>query len=389
VDRPQVVARRLKDHLTAREVRDYAKLKKELHALERLPVPGRVLALSVNHCTVPAPPTHVLIRGNAHARGAPVEPAFPSVLRGPAPQIAPAPADARSSGRRTALAEWLASPKNPLTARVIVNRIWQHHFGRGIVATPNDFGKFGVAPSHPELLDWLASEFTAGGWKLKSLHRLLMNSSAYRMSSRGVPDGLRVDPENVLLWRFNGRRLTAEEVRDATLAVSGRLNRQCGGPGVYPPLAKEVLAGQSRPGEGWGQSSPTQASRRSVYIYVKRSLVVPVLAQHDLADTDSSCPVRHTTTVPTQALGLLNGDFANEQAVYLAERLEQEAPGRLGDQVRAAVRLVAGRSATAEEVSRDLDFIRRLQVEDGLTGSAALRHYCLLTLNANEFVYLD
>src|SRR5262249_20159198 len=153
---------------------------------------------------------------------------------------------------------------------------------------------------------------------------LLMLSSAYRMSAAGSEAGLRADPGNALFWRFNPRRLAAEEVRDSVLAVSGRLSLRRGGPSVYPPLPREVLAGQSVPGQGWGRATPEEASRRSVYVHVKRSLLVPILSQHDQADTDSSCPVRYTTTVPTQALGMLNGQFTNEQAGFLAERLRRE-----------------------------------------------------------------
>src|SRR5262249_30857504 len=198
-------------------------------------------------------------------------------------------------GRRTVLADWLASKENPLTARVIANRLWQHHFGRGIVASTNDFGKFGVLPTHPELLDWLACGLVDGGWTLKRTPQLIMLSSANQRPGRGNPGGLRADPANALFWRFNMRGLTAEEVRDSILAVSGSLNPKMGGPSIYPPIPKEVLAGQSRPGEGWGKSPPEEAARRSVYVHIKRSLLVPIPSQHDQADTDSSCPVRYTT----------------------------------------------------------------------------------------------
>jgi len=403
IDRPQVL-RKLKRFFTAEEDRAYQKLKRERDALNRVPEPpGRELALSVNNCSITPPETFILVRGNPHAPAARVEPAFPEVLGFPAP-VLPKPAKgARSSGRRTVLANWIASRDNPLTARVMVNRIWQHHFGRGIVPTPNDFGKLGEPPTHPELLDWLAAEFMGeggakgepgalapgGAWRLKRLHRLLMTSSAYRMSSRGDDRGLRLDPGNALYWRFNMRRLTAEEVRDSILAVSGRLNLKAGGPSVYPPIPKEVLAGQSMPGSGWGRSSPEEAARRSVYVHVKRSLLVPILSQHDQADTDSSCPVRYTTTVPTQALGMLNGAFTNEQAAALAERLRREAPGDLAAQVRRAVRLTTARQPTDEEVSKDVAFLRRVQERGKLSDLEALRRYCLLALNTNEFIYLD
>jgi hypothetical protein len=221
------------------------------------------------------------------------------------------------------------------------------------------------------------------------MHKLIMLSNAYQMASTGNDKALRIDPENTLLWRFNMRRLTAEEVRDSVLAVSGRLNPKMGGPSIYPPIPKEVLAGQSVPGQGWGKSPPDEAARRSVYVHIKRSLLVPVLSQHDQADTDSSCPVRYTTTVPTQALGMLNGDFTNEQATAFAERLQRETPGDLEKQVRRAIRLTTGREPVGEEVKQDLLFIKEVRAKSGLADQAALRHYCLLMLNANEFIYLD
>src|SRR5207248_1735766 len=171
--------------------------------------------------------------------------------------------------------------------------------------------------------------------------------------------------------------------------VSGNLNLKAGGPSIYPPIPKEVLSGQSRPGDGWPTSSPEESRRRSVYVHVKRSLQVPILQNHDLADTDSSCAVRYTTTVPTQALGMLNGDFTNEQARALADRLSMEVPGSLVGQVRRAIRLTCGRAPGEDEVKRDLDFIKELTAEGDLDAKAALAAYCLLALNANEFMYLD
>jgi hypothetical protein len=334
-----------------------------------------------------ASPTHVLIRGNPRAKGDKVEAGFPEVLSAPPSLWRGLPTTPR--GGRLALANWLTDPKNPLTARVLVNRLWQHHFGRGIVPTPNDFGRLGEAPTHPELLDWLAHEFVASGWKMKALHRVILTSSAYRMSSQADPRALAADPANLLFWRFNMRRLGAEEIRDSILAVSGKLNLKRGGPGVYPPLPREVLASQDRPGKGWKPSPPEEAARRSVYIHVKRSLLVPQLAQFDLADTDQSCPVRFTTTVPTQALMMLNDEFTNEQARLFAQRLLKEAPQGLEAQVTRAVRLTTGRVPAADEVKKDVGFVETLRQEHKLSEQEALRFYCLVLLNANEFVYLD
>jgi hypothetical protein len=271
----------------------------------------------------------------------------------------------------------------------MANRLWQYHFGRGIVPTPNDFGGLGERATHPELLDWLASELIDGGWRLKRMHRLILLSNAYRMSSRGSKAELAADPANHRYWRFPMRRLTAEEVRDSILAVSGTLNLKAGGPSVFPPIPREVMAGQSVPGQGWTTSPPVEAARRSVYVHVKRSLLVPILATHDAADTDFSCPVRYTTTVPTQALGLLNGAFANEQAACFADRLDREAPGDTAGQVRRAVRLTTGREPAADELRDDLALIDRLITRAHLDSRVALVQYCLLALNANSFLYLD
>ena len=240
-----------------------------------------------------APETFVLLRGNAHTPGDKVEPGFLEVLGTPAPTIPPPPAGAKTSGRRRVLADWIASPENPLTARVMANRVWQHHFGRGIVRSPNNFGTQGDAPTHPELLDWLASEFVAEGWRLKPLHRLIMTSNAYRMSSRANPEALAKDPTNDLFWRFDMRRLTAEEIRDSILAVTGTPEPQ----DVRPEhLSRDPDGGAGRPvacpGTGWGKSPPEEQARRSVYIHVKRSLLMPILEGFDVAETDRTSPVR-------------------------------------------------------------------------------------------------
>jgi hypothetical protein len=328
-------------------------------------------------------PAHVLLRGNPALLGPEVGPGVPAVLgRG-------APAFSRDRGKRRALADWLTDPRNPRSARVMANRLWQYHFGRGLVPTPNDFGKLGEPATHPELLDWLAAELVSGGWRLKPMHRLIVLSAAYRMSSRSTPAELAADPSDRWFWRFPMRRLAAEEVRDAILSVSGELRLKAGGPSVYPPIPPEVLAGQSVPGQGWPVSPPEEAARRSVYVHIKRSLQVPILATHDAADTDSSCPVRYTTTVPTQALGLLNGTFANEQAAHLADRLRREAPGDPSAQVRRAIRLTASREPGPDEVCRDVAFLRTLRDRAGLDERAALTQYALLALNANAFVYID
>jgi mono/diheme cytochrome c family protein len=389
-DRPRVVAKKVVPALAGARKDEYAALKAERAELEKKSAPpGQQLALSVNNCDRNPPATHLMVRGSPHAPGKEVAPGFPAVLGLPDPAVpAPGPG-AKSSGRRTVLADWVASPDNPFTARVFVNRVWQYHFGRGIVPTANDFGKLGEPPTHPELLDWLAGEFVAGGWKLKRLHKLVMLSSTYRLSAAADAANLKADPSNALLWRFNARRLSGEEVRDSILAVSGALNLKQFGPSTYPKIPREVLAGQSVPGQGWPTSPPEEANRRSVYAHVKRSLRVPILVGFDQPDPDASCPVRYVTTVPTQSLGLLNGEFANEQAALFARRLRKEAPDGLAAQVARAVRLTTGRVPAAAEVRDDVAFVERLREKHHLDAAEALARFCLLCLNANEFVYLD
>jgi hypothetical protein len=271
----------------------------------------------------------------------------------------------------------------------MVNRLWQHHFGRGIVRSSSDFGFQGTPPTHGELLDWLAAEFIARGWSMKSMHKLLVISNTYQMSSAANEAALAKDPLNDLFWRFDLRRLTAEEVRDSILAATGQLNSKMLGPSVYPPLPPEVLATASNPGAGWGNSSPEEASRRSIYVFVKRSLRHPLLSSFDAPDTDSGCAVRVSTTVPTQALGMLNSKFMSEQAEALARRLEEERPEGLKAQIAHAIRLTTGRVPEAKEIDADLAFIESQAAEENMSPQAALRHYCLLILNTNEFVYLD
>jgi mono/diheme cytochrome c family protein len=394
----KAIEQRIKEHgeqalddLARQDLAGWKKLRAELDA-ERARQPK---ALVVTEYGPEAPETFVFYRGNPHAEPAAenrVEPAFPGILEPPAPAITP-PASGRSSGRRTALAAWITSPANPLTARVMANRIWQHHFGRGIVKSPNNFGLMGDPPTHPELLDWLAAELVANGWRLKSLHKTILMSRAYRAASTAVPESLARDPLNDACWRFDMRRLAAEEIRDSIHVASGAFNPQMFGPSVYPDIPEAVLATQSRPGEGWGTSPPAEQARRSVYIHAKRSLLTPILADFDLADPDTSCPVRFTTTQPTQALGMMNGDFLHAQARAFAERVRREAGGTNADQtaamVRRALEIALVRPATETEVERGAALIADLETNDGVGPARALELYCLMVLNLNEFAYLD
>ena len=384
----ELVDRRGLEVLAEREVQNYRELRKRLDQVKRRRiVPPRAPAVQERGPTVAD--MHVHIRGNAHTRGDKVEPGFPTCID-PSPPVFPEPASgARSSGRRRVLAEWMVRPDNPLTARVMVNRIWQHHFGRPLVPTPSDFGELGMRPTHPELLDWLATEFISSGWSMKSMHRSLMTSSAYRMASTPTRAGLELDPANELYWRFDMRRLGAEEVRDSILSLSGLLNAKMFGPSFYSMMPEAALATSSRPDSVWGKSPDREARRRSVYIKVKRSLVVPMLSSFDLADTDQSCPVRFATTQPQQALALLNGDFAQKYAAEFAARLRQEAGDDPEAQVRRALQIALSRDPRPDEVARHLALIHELRTEEGLDADRALRSYCLTVMNLSEFLYLD
>ena len=380
-----------RDELTKQDLKSWkdkiAQLRREQRAIPK--------ALVISEHGAKAPETHLLYRGNPHAETSPetrVEPAFPSVLKPPVPQIVP-PVNGRSTGRRLALARWIASPENPLTARVIANRIWQYHFGRGLVRSSSNFGFAGDPPTHPRLLDWLAAELIANNWRLKALHKVILMSAAYRASSMAEPEALAADPLNDALWRYDMRRLSAEELRDTIHVASGDFNPKMFGPGIYPTIPQAVLATQSRPGAGWGNTPPAEQARRSVYIHVKRSLLTPLLTDFDLADTDTPCPVRFVTTQPTQALGMMNGEFVQQQARVFAERVTREAGGPDAADVRACVRraieIALVRPATAEEVTQGLALIDKLETTEGISPGRALELYCLLLLNLNEFAYLD
>ncbi|HLY08304.1 MAG TPA: PSD1 and planctomycete cytochrome C domain-containing protein [Planctomycetota bacterium] len=303
--------------------------------------------------------THILFRGEYSQPGEEVAPGFPQVLGAEAP--------ARS---RSALADWLAT--HPLSTRVMANRIWQQHFGRGLVSTPSEFGPHGQAPSNPELLDWLAGEFAAGGYSLKAMHRLLMRSAAYQRSVGPVSPK---DPENRLFGRMNRRRLEGEAIRDSLLAVSGRLNLEMGGPGVFPPIPSDVLKGS----RGWTVSpDPREHLRRSVYIFSRRNLRFPFLEVFDAPDGNLSCPERGRSTTAPQSLTLLNAEEVMAAARATAQRLVAETP-RPAEQVRLLYRLTLGRSPTDREAALAIDFLN----------TSPLSELCRALFNLNSFVYLE
>ena len=385
---PLVRKRVGKKLITPEQMKTYAAGRKQLLQLRRNPPNVLSKALCVTEIGPQARETFVLIRGNAHARGDRVEPGFPTVLGFPAPEMPAVAADSKTSGRRMVLANWLANDANPLTARVMVNRIWQYHFGRGIVRSASNYGYGGDKPTHPQLLDWLAADFVQGGWTLKRMHKMIMLSSTYQMASTANAEALAADPINQRFWRFDMRRLSAEEIRDSILAVNASLNPKMFGASIYPKIPAEVMAGQSRPGANWGNSSPEDRARRSIYIHTKRSMLVPFIDAFDGADPDFSCPVRFVTTQPTQALGMMNSEFMNTQAHVFAEFLRDAATDS-DARVKLALQRTLQRKPTPQEESRGKQLLADLKSKYQLSEEQALDKFCLVVLNLNEFIYVD
>jgi hypothetical protein len=343
-----------------------------LRAPQRMP-----FAIVLGHDDV-VPDTHVLIKGDFKNKGEKVEPGYISALH-PGPEIVEPKGFLFVPQRRKALALWLTSPENPLFGRVMVNRIWTGHFGEGIVRTPNDFGRQGEPPTHPELLDWLTTEFADQGWSMKKMHRLIMLSSTYRASSVADETALKTDPDNRFLSRMPRRRLDGDSLRDTILAVAGSLNLKMGGVGVIPPLTKEEILAARFPNLWPANPDPAEHNRRSVYLQMKRSLTLPLLQIFDAPDSATSCPRRERSTVAPQALALMNGEFAVSQSERFAERVKKAA----GDSPEAAVetgfKLAFGRAPSAAERDTALEYLKR----------NTLARLCLLLFNMNEFVYVD
>ncbi len=347
--------------------------------------------LAVNQ--VPGPPTgpdiqptHILLRGDYRLKGESVEPGFLTAITGNSNAAVLETDRYRqfpTRGWRMTLAKWIASKDNPLAARVFVNRLWQYHFGQGIIRTTSDFGKNGDRPSHPELLDWLAVTFMDSGWNVKAMHRLILTSSTYRQSA-DHPDAAKVaaaDPDNRLMAHFNRRRLEAEAIRDSILACSGRLNEERGGPSVFPPLPED-LADFARYGRTGGlmwepNDKEDDALRRSVYIFQRRSLPLPMMAAFDASAFSESCDRRSSTTTPLQALSLMNGTLVHQEAAHLAARVRREAGPDADASLARLFEIVLSRPPTAAERRRFAQFDDTLE--------AASR----VVLNSNEFLYLE
>jgi hypothetical protein len=329
-------------------------------------------------------PTRVLEGGDLSNHGDAVEPGFPSVVTGhsePAKIETDRYGQYPTRGRRMTLANWIANSENPLTARVMVNRIWRHHFGRGIVETPNDFGVNGSRPTHPDLLDWLAVEFSERGWSIKAIHRLMVTSNTYCQLSDNTAVDHSPDPENKLLWRFRRRRLEAEAIRDSLLAVSGRVSFVRYGPSVFPPLP-EGLDDLRKPvrqySAAWDvNESEEDGYRRSIYTFQQRSLPSPMMASFDAQVFNKSCPRRSVTTTPLQALSMMNGRLVNEEAERLAERVQREAGPQRREQVFRLFEITLSRPP-------ELDELERFSTFDG-----SLAGLARVVLCSNEFLYVD
>jgi hypothetical protein len=370
---PHVTAEQVVQAMTPDERRRREALAAELSsrraALEALP--SQALAYAANPGQ--PEPTIVLPRGDVEKPGEPVTPGGLSAVK-TLPADFGLPADAPEGQRRLKFADWVAHPDNPLPARVLVNRVWHYHFGRGLVATPNDFGFNGERPSHPQLLDWLAHRFIADGWSIKALHRRILLSAVYRQASRFDARAAAVDGEDRLLWRFPPRRLEGEEARDAMLAVSGQLNGRMGGPSFRPFTVKVFNSHFYELTDPLGP----EFNRRTVYRVSVNSATSPLLDALDCPDPSVKTPRRSITTTPLQALGLMNNAFVLRQARHFALRVAAEAGADPAAQVERAYRLAFGRTPSAAEVHRAVALAREHGVES----------FCWVLLNVNVFLYL-
>jgi hypothetical protein len=395
--------------MNAADRKRWNELRDQLKQFDAQRPPDLPVAMAIGDVGREPPKTFLLRRGNWDMPGPEVEPGFLSILD-PRPAAVPQPSlAATGTGRRRVLADWIASPDNPLTARVMINRLWQHHFGRGIAATSSDFGLQGDPPTHPELLDWLACELVSRGWSLKAMHRLMVTSATYRQASHTPPGAnldraRRVDPDNTLLWHMPRRRLEGEIIRDAILSASGLLSPRAGGPSIYP----EMPPGLSER-YGWKPSeSAAERNRRSIYVFVRRNMRYPLFEAFDMPDTNESCARRHQTNTSPQAVYLLNSQQILDQARAFAGRLYAEAGGDLSAQVQRGFRIAFGRPAEAAEVTLARDFMHRqtkfarqqpdatkLPLPSPLPAgvdpcaASALTEFCHALLNANEFIYVD
>ena len=365
--------------MSADDKAKHDEIKAKLRELDKQKPKPFPTARAIGEAGVTAQPSYFLHRGSIDTKGSVMAPGVLTVACDSEYQFPTPPANAKSSYRRRGFAEWLVTPNNPLTSRVMVNRLWQHHFGEGIVRTPSNFGKMGEAPSHPELLDWLATEFVSRGWSMKQMHRLMMTSQAYQMASDDIAANVAIDPENRLFWRMPRVRLEAEIIRDAILAVAGNLDRSLGGPAIYPYIDPKLF--QSSTKRTWpGKPDDDPATwRRSLYVYSKRSIRYPLFETFDQPNLINSCERRNRSTIAPQALLLMNNNFVITEAKFFAERLRKDAGEDAKAQVERAFRLALGRVPTQFELAKAVEFIRN--------NPSGLAEFCQAMFNLNEFVY--
>jgi hypothetical protein len=374
-DAVQEEMKSLKKAMKGLEGEQLVAMEKKLREVEdKAPEPLPSL-FSVSTDTAKATPIFVLARGDYQNKGERVGMRPLGVLL---PDSAP---ELTTDHPRTTLANWITQPDHPLTARVVVNRIWNYHFGHGIVATPNDFGRMGARPTHPELLDYLANRFVEGGWHWKPLHREILLSSTYRQASVSpvAKEAKEKDPDDKLLWHFPRRRLEAEEIRDAMLSVAGELNPKQGGPSIIVPVDQELVNLLYKPSQWAVTPDPLEHNRRSVYLLAKRNLHLPFMEVFDAPDAQISCPRRESSTHAPQALELMNGDLSNRLAEDLTKRLQREAGPVKLKQIDLAYRLTTGRAPSVKERDLALQFLR----------TQPLREFALAMLNLNKFLYVE
>ena len=368
--------------LKGEEKKRWEALKAELDSFAHLHPGDLPIGSGMVDLGLAAPKTFVLSKGIFDQQREEVAAGFLQVIN-------PMPAKVENGRRRTALARLLTDPENPLPARVIVNRVWHYHFGKGIVGTPSEFGVKGDRPTHPALLDWLTTEFVQHGWSLKHLHRVIMASATYQQSSRQREEAARYDPENRLLWKYPLHRLEGEVIRDSALAVAGALNPKMGGPSIFP----ELPPGMPTPRGGWKvNDDESERNRRSVYVFVRRNTRYPLFDSFDMPDPHESCSRRNVTTSPIQALNLLNSKLTLEWARAFAERVLAQAGNDLAKQIESAFELAYCRPPETDERKLAFEFLtahREVINDQSEGGVATLTDLCHMLLNSNEFVYTN
>jgi len=376
IDEPEILAR-----MSAGDLAEHKETVAAMAALRKQRPAPYETAMAIREEGRTPLPSYFLHRGSPGSKGTEMKPGVLTVASAGEPEFPAPPESAATSYRRRGFAEWVASAENPLTARVMANRMWQHHFGDGIVATPSNFGKTGMRPSNQPLLDWLATEFAASGWDMKRMHRLMLTSEAYRMASDDIEANLKTDPRNRALWRMPRQRLEAEALRDAIFAVAGTLDLKHGGPAVLPYIDPALFQGSSK--RTWNGKAEEDRStwRRSLYVFNKRSIRYPLFESFDQPDMITSCARRNSSTTAPQALLLMNNAMVRMQAAEFAARLRKEAGDNAAAQINRAFELALSRPPAPREFDYASSFLAK-------GGEPALAELCQTLFNSNEFAYI-